>query len=94
MKGISYVETKNLDGETNLKPRFVDKTLVNYFENEKDVMKQSFKSLTFASFIKNVSQSIMRDPILTFTLSEEISNYKMERSSLLQITISFSVLAV
>ena len=35
--GGCYIETKNLDGETNLKPKKVDNTLSEYFPDEKDV---------------------------------------------------------
>ena len=33
-KGIAYVETKNLDGETNLKHKQVDKKVLKMAENE------------------------------------------------------------
>ena len=35
--GSCFTETKNLDGETNLKPKFVDRALLNYFKDENDV---------------------------------------------------------
>ena len=36
-KGTCFTETKNLDGETNLKPRVVDKALLSYFNDDQDV---------------------------------------------------------
>jgi magnesium-transporting ATPase (P-type) len=36
-KGISYVETKNLDGETNLKIKNVHKDMNNLYSSEKDL---------------------------------------------------------
>lgn len=30
-KGLAYVETKNLDGETNLKEKMANKTLLDFF---------------------------------------------------------------
>ena len=33
-KGISYVETKNLDGETNLKQKNAHEELIKYLESE------------------------------------------------------------
>lgn len=35
-KGTCYIETKNLDGETNLKQKSVNKEFLSYFEEEKD----------------------------------------------------------
>ena len=37
-KGVCYVETKNLDGETNLKIKSAHKELYSYFEKESDLM--------------------------------------------------------
>jgi hypothetical protein len=36
-KGIAYIETKNLDGETNLKHKVVPKELRKVLRNERDV---------------------------------------------------------
>lgn len=36
-KGKLYIETKNLDGETNLKQKVVPRGLLDIFESEKDV---------------------------------------------------------
>lgn len=36
-KGVCYIETKNLDGETNLKHKFVNKTLLSFYKNDNDV---------------------------------------------------------
>lgn len=33
-EGMFYVETKNLDGETNLKLKSVQKDLIDYFSSE------------------------------------------------------------
>ena len=33
-KGIAYVETKNLDGETNLKQKYVEKTVLRLAKGE------------------------------------------------------------
>ena len=35
-KGIAYVETKNLDGETNLKEKRANKVLLEHFESRDD----------------------------------------------------------
>ncbi len=32
-KGICYIETKNLDGETNLKQKNVEKSIYDYYGN-------------------------------------------------------------
>jgi hypothetical protein len=34
---VAFIETKNLDGETNLKPKNVEKSLLEYFPDESDV---------------------------------------------------------
>ena len=36
-KGMSYIETKNLDGETNLKHKMGNKDLVNYLNGENKI---------------------------------------------------------
>lgn len=36
-KGLAYIETKNLDGETNLKHKTVPKDVFRTFETEKEV---------------------------------------------------------
>jgi len=36
-KGTCFIETKNLDGETNLKAKNVDKPLLTYFKDDNDV---------------------------------------------------------
>ena len=41
-KGNCAIETKNLDGETNLKSKVTDKKLMNFFKNEDDVKDQIF----------------------------------------------------
>lgn len=37
IKGVAYIETKNLDGETNLKHRFAPKALRKILETQEDV---------------------------------------------------------
>lgn len=44
-KGKLYIETKNLDGETNLKQKLVPKEFTNIFRNEKDVL--NYKRRTY-----------------------------------------------
>lgn len=41
-KGSLYIETKNLDGETNLKNKYVNKNLVDKFDFD-NLGKASFK---------------------------------------------------
>ena len=36
-KGICYIETKNLDGETNLKQKVSNKDLMQYCQNDTDI---------------------------------------------------------
>lgn len=36
--GMCFIETKNLDGETNLKHKFVHKDLINFYGNDSDVL--------------------------------------------------------
>jgi len=36
-KGISYIETKNLDGETNLKHKLSNKDILQYCKSEKHI---------------------------------------------------------
>lgn len=38
-KGACYVETKNLDGETNLKMKATEKDIYGHFKNESDLQK-------------------------------------------------------
>ena len=38
-KGIAYVETKNLDGETNLKIKQANKDILEHVSDEKDFAK-------------------------------------------------------
>ena len=35
---MCFIETKNLDGETNLKHKFVHKDLINFYSNDSDVL--------------------------------------------------------
>ena len=47
---MCFIETKNLDGETNLKHKFVHKDLINFYGNDSDV----FYSINYILFIINI----------------------------------------
>jgi len=44
-KGRCYVETKNLDGETNLKPKYANKDIAKHFTNNANI--SNFRNTTF-----------------------------------------------
>ena len=44
-KGMCFIETKNLDGETNLKHKFVHKDLMGFYGNDSDVYKYTLREI-------------------------------------------------
>lgn len=88
--GICYIETKNLDGETNLKPKNANKDLGKIFQaSELEVRKQNiiifhqfycfFKEIInfYEFFSLQTSGLIMKGPILIFINFLEICYWKM-----------------
>ena len=68
-KGMCYVETKNLDGETNLKHKQAHKDIIAIAEDEKNMLKQfetaqiqcekeNESIYTFAGFLKFTDREI------------------------------------
>lgn len=53
---MCFIETKNLDGETNLKHKFVHKDLINFYGNDSDVS-LSFKLIFIINCILVLSQT-------------------------------------
>lgn len=68
-KGICYIETKNLDGETNLKHKVANKDIMAYCPNEKSI----------ANFRGTVRSEPPTDKIYQF---EGIMNVEGKRVSL------------
>ena len=42
---MCFIETKNLDGETNLKHKFVHKDLMGFYGNDSDVYKYTLREI-------------------------------------------------
>ena len=74
-KGICYIETKNLDGETNLKHKKAAKECVDMSQNENEII-NNFKSYEITCDDKNeliyvFNGCIKMSELLTIGLSEE-----------------------
>jgi len=52
---MCFIETKNLDGETNLKHKFVHKDLLNFYNNDLEVLYHFLKIISkLFSYSKNL----------------------------------------
>ena len=48
---MCFIETKNLDGETNLKHKFVHKDLLNFYNNDLEVLYHFLKIISKLIYI-------------------------------------------
>lgn len=72
-KGICYIETKNLDGETNLKQKSVNKEFLSYFEQEMDFQVFVYKKKNYVIFRIRKSGLVMRNRTLIYINFQVIS---------------------
>ena len=71
-KGNCFIETKNLDGETNLKHKKTHQDFA-FLQNisEKQVFRVFFSFRSFFSYLKSKPISLMKNQILTYIPSQE-----------------------
>lgn len=79
--GMCFIETKNLDGETNLKHKFVQKDLLNFYSNNFDVslffLEKNLIIDIFFSVFKNLHALNMKIQIHIYILLQEVMKLKL-----------------